>query len=148
MVMAMLVIVMSGTVPTWGVLTLPYLIGLMMLAAFGLGVWLTALAIQYRDVKHALPFVVQLLMYTAPVVYPTSMIPERYVLPGGWVLFPQWIYALNPMVGVIEGFRSALLGTRTMPYGWIALGTSTAFIVTITGILYFRSRERLFADVA
>jgi lipopolysaccharide transport system permease protein len=120
----------------------------MMLSALGLGLWLAALAIQYRDVKHAMTFVVQLLMYIAPVVYPTSMIPKEYTLPNGWVIWPQWIYALNPMVGVIEGFRAALLGTRPMPYGWIAMGTITAAILVATGAVYFRSREKLFADVA
>ena len=73
----------------------------MMLTAAGLGMWMTALAVQYRDVKYGLNFAVQLLMYAAPVVYPASLIPERW----------QLAYALNPMVGVIEGFRAALLGT-------------------------------------
>jgi lipopolysaccharide transport system permease protein len=126
----------------------PYLIGLMTISALGLGLWLTTLAIQYRDVKHAMSFIVQLLMYAAPVVYPTSLIPETLKLPGNVTIYPQWIYALNPMVGVIEGFRSAFLGTRPMPYGWIALGTVTALAMTVSGALYFRNREKLFADVA
>ncbi len=124
--------------PTWGVLLLPGLVALMMLAAAGLGMWLTALAIQYRDVKHAMTFVVQLLMYAAPVVYPASLIPGRY----------QWLYAVNPMVGVIEGFRAALLGTRPMPWDLLAIGAASTCVITITGCLYFRSKERLFADVA
>ena len=94
-----------GVVPTQGLLVLPLLILLMMISAAGLGMWLTALAIQYRDVKHAMTFVVQLLMYACPVVYATSLIPEQY----------QLFYAINPMVGVIEGFRAALLGTRATP---------------------------------
>ncbi len=126
------------TPPTAGVLALPLLVALMMLTAAGLGLWLTALAVQYRDVNYAMNFVVQLLMYAAPVVYPTSLIPERY----------QYLYALNPMVGVIEGFRAALLGTRPMPWAFLALGTVTALAVAITGTLYFRNREKLFADVA
>ena len=93
-------------VPTWGTLLLPLFVGVMVLTASGLGMWLTALAVQYRDVKHAMNFVVQILMYAAPVVYPASLIPTRY----------QLIYALNPMVGVIEGFRAALLGTRAIPW--------------------------------
>ena len=129
LVMAAIVLAIYEVPPTWGVLMLPYLVGLMMLSALGLGLWLTALAIQYRDVKHAMTFVVQLLMYLAPVVYPTSMIPEQFTLSNGWVIWPQWIYALNPMVGVIEGFRAALLGTRPMPFGWIALGTATAAVL-------------------
>jgi lipopolysaccharide transport system permease protein len=125
-------------VPTPGVLLLPLLALLMMLTAAGLGMWLTALAIQYRDVKYAINFVVQLLMYAAPVVYPASLIPERFHL----------LYALNPMVGVIEGFRAALLGTRSMPWDFLAVGTLSALIVAVTGCLYFRRKERLFADVA
>ena len=125
-------------VPTAGILLLPALVLLMMLTAAGLGLWLTALAVQYRDVNYAMSFVVQLLMYAAPVVYPASLIPERY----------QLLYALNPMVGVIEGFRAALLGTRPMPYDFLALGTAVAVAVALTGALYFRRREPLFADVA
>ncbi|AJF06504.1 ABC transporter permease [Geoalkalibacter subterraneus] len=124
--------------PTWGVLALPLLIVVMMLTAAGIGTWLTALAIQYRDIKYAMNFVVQLLMYAAPVVYPASLIPD------GW----RWLYALNPMVGVIEGFRSALLGTNPMPWGYIAIGLIMSLILSVTGALYFRFKEKIFADVA
>ena len=127
-----------GVPPTWGVLALPLLILLMMLTAAGLGMWMTALAVQYRDVKYGLNFAVQLLMYCAPVVYPASLIPDRW----------QLAYALNPMVGVIEGFRGALLGTRDMPWDLLAVGAASALVIAVTGCLYFRSKERLFADVA
>lgn len=127
-----------GVAPNWNALALPLLILLMVVSAAGLGAWLTALAIQYRDVKHAMTFVVQLLMYAAPVVYPTSLIPDQY----------QYLYALNPMVGVIEGFRAALLGTRAMPWDFIAIGTASSLLIAFTGLVYFRNRERLFADVA
>lgn len=133
--------------PSLRLLALPLLILLMMLTAAGLGAWLTALAIQYRDVQHAMHFVVQLLMYSAPVVYPTSLIPEQYVLFGR-VINPQLVYAINPMVGVIEGFRAALLGTRPMPWDFVAIGSCSALLVALTGVLYFRRREHLFADVA
>jgi lipopolysaccharide transport system permease protein len=139
---AMLILVglmaVFGITPTWSVLLLPALVTLMMFAAAGLGLWLTALAIQYRDVKHAMTFVVQLLMYVAPVVYPASLIPRHY----------QWLYAINPMVGVIEGFRAALLGTRSMPWDLLAVGTFSATAIAISGCLYFRCKERIFADVA
>ena len=93
--MCVLVILMVWfqVTPTWGVLVLPLLILLMVLTATGLGAWLTALAIQYRDVKHAMSFVMQLLMYAAPVVYPTSLVPERW----------QFLYALNPMAEFANG---------------------------------------------
>lgn len=124
--------------PTLWVLALPALVLLMMLAAAGLGMWLTALAIQYRDIKYAMTFVVHLLMYAAPVVYPASLIPEPYRL----------LYALNPMVGVIEGFRSALLDTNPMPWDLIGVGTLAAVALVLSGALYFRRTEFVFADVA
>jgi lipopolysaccharide transport system permease protein len=123
--------------PNAGVLMLPVLIIIMMLTAPGLGMWLTALAVQYRDINYAMNFVVQLLMYAAPVVYPSSSVPEA-IRP---------IYGLFPMAGVIEGFRSALLGTIPMPWDLIGIGAVTAVILFITGIIYFRRMERIFADV-
>ena len=126
-----------GMWPTIWALLLPLLVLLMMLTATGLGMWLTALAIQYRDVNYGLSFAVQLLMYAAPVVYPASSIPQQY----------RWLYGLNPMAGVIEGFRSALLGTNPMPWDLLLPGTIVAIIVSIGGALYFRRMERIFADV-
>jgi lipopolysaccharide transport system permease protein len=123
--------------PTMWALGLPVLVILMMLTAAGLGMWLTALAIKYRDVRYGLTFGVRLLMYAAPVVYPASLIPQQYRL----------LYGLNPMAGVIEGFRAALLGTRPMPWDLIAVGSIAACIIIVSGVLYFRRMERVFADV-
>lgn len=134
---ALVLLAWKGVVPGWGVLLLPYLVLLLMLSAAGLGMWLTALAIQYRDVKHAMTFAVQLLMYVAPVVYPASAVPKEWRL----------VYAANPLVGVIEGFRAALTA-QPMPWAYIGIGTLTAVLTAISGAMYFRSRERLFADVA
>ena len=125
------------TIPTIWVLTLPLLIMLMMLTAAGLGMWLTALAIQYRDIKYGMNFAMRLLMYAAPVVYPASLIPQKYRL----------LYGLNPMAGVIEGFRAALLGSRPMPWDLITVGSIMAIVFAFTGALYFRRMERIFADV-
>ncbi len=100
--------------------------------------WLLALAIQYRDVKHAIQFISQLLMYAAPVVWPVSLIPEQYRLLCG----------LYPMAGVIEGFRSSLIGTNPMPWDLILMGALSAFLIAFSGALYFRRLERIFADVA
>jgi lipopolysaccharide transport system permease protein len=124
--------------PTLNVLFLPFLLVLMVLTASGIGMWLSALAIQYRDIKHAIQFVVQLLMYAAPVVWPTSLIPEKYRL----------LYGLYPMAGVIEGFRSSLIGTNPMPWDLIIVGTISALLIFISGALNFRRMERVFADVA
>ena len=126
------------TMPTAWALTLPLLVLLMMLTAAGLGMWLTALAIQYRDIKYAMTFVVQLMMYASPVAYPVSLVPERY----------QLLYALNPMVGVIEGFRSVLLNTNPVPWDLLAVGVIASAFVAISGLFYFRRMERVFADVA
>ena len=125
------------TIPTIWALTLPLLIMLMMLTAAGLGMWLTALAIQYRDIKYGMNFAMRLLMYAAPVVYPASLIPQKYRL----------LYGLNPMAGVIEGFRAALLGSRPMPWDLITVGSIMAIVFAVTGALYFRRMERIFADV-
>ncbi len=138
MTMLSVLMVWYGMVPTVGILMLPFLILLMMLTAAGMGLWLAALAIQYRDVKYAMNFVVQLLMYVAPVVYPASLIPKQY----------QLLYAINPMVGVIEGFRSALLGTRDMPWDLLATGSISTLLIAVSGMFYFRRKERIFADVA
>ena len=124
--------------PTAWTLMLPLLVLVMMLFAAGLGMWLTALAVQYRDIRFALPFVLQLMMYASPVVYPASLIPSRYRL----------LYGLNPMAGVIEGFRSALLGTNPMPWGMIAVGAGVAVLIAVSGAFFFRRRERVFVDVA
>jgi lipopolysaccharide transport system permease protein len=103
-----------------------------------MGMWLTALSIKYRDVQYAMTFSVTLLMYAAPVVYPASAVPQQFLL----------LYSLFPMAGVIEGFRSALLGTVSMPWEMIAVGSLSALVLFVTGALYFRSMEKTFADVA
>jgi lipopolysaccharide transport system permease protein len=124
--------------PTLSILYLPFLVLLMVLATSGMGLWLSALGIYYRDVRYAARFLSQLLMYLAPVVYPISLIPGKY----------RYIAALNPMVGVIEGFRSALLGKNPMPWDLIGVGTLCAFMILISGMFLFRRMERIFADVA
>jgi lipopolysaccharide transport system permease protein len=126
-----------GITPTRWILATPFLILLLMLTATGLGMWLTSLAAQYRDIQYAIGSVVQMLMYAAPVVYPTSKIPQQF----------RMIYACNPMVGVIEGFRAAFLGTIPMPWDLIAVGSLTATLIAGTGIVYFKRTERFFADV-
>lgn len=127
-----------GIIPTIGSFLIPLFVLLMMLTASGLGMWLTALAIQYRDIRYGLNFFVRLLMYASPVIYATSTIPEKYHL----------FYALNPMVGVIEGFRAVLLSTREIPWEFLGVGTLSAVFFFITGALYFRKMENKFADVA
>lgn len=123
---------------SWEVIFLPVFIIILLLFSIGLGMILSAMAVQYRDIKHAMTFLTQILMYLAPVVYPASNVPQNI----------QWIYALNPMVGVIEGFRSVLLHTGHVPWNWVLTGGLISLLFFLAGILYFRKMERVFADVA
>lgn len=134
--------VFYSIIPPWNVLWLPILILLMVLTSSGIGMWLSALAIQYRDIKHATQFISQLLMYAAPVVWPVSLIAEKF---GDTA---KLIYGLYPMAGVIEGFRSAVLGHNPMPWDLIGMGTISSLILFVTGALYFKRKEQIFADVA
>ena len=127
-----------GIRPVTAAWFLPVLILLMMFNAAGLGMWLTSLAIQYRDVKYGMNFGIQLLMYAAPVVYPTSNVPDRFRL----------LYAVNPMVGVIEGFRASLLSTTAMPWDLITISALSSLVILLTGLFYFQRMEQFFADVA
>lgn len=128
--------------PTANIVFIPLLILMMMLTAAGSGLWFSALAVQYRDIKHAMPFLTQLLMYAAPVVWPGSLITEQFGTIG------RIVFSLYPMVGVIEGFRAALLNTGPMPWDMILIGTLSATIIFIFGLFYFRRMEAYFADVA
>ncbi len=122
--------------PTWNLLLFPVFVVIMMSIAAGTGMWLSAMAIRFRDIRHAIGFVVRMLMFSAPIVYSASSISETY----------RFFYSLNPIVGVIEGFRSCLLGTP-MPWSFIWPGIVTAVILFISGTLYFRRMERVFVDV-
>ncbi len=116
----------------------PLLFVLMMVAAAGVGCWLAALNVRFRDVKHLTPLLVQLWMYASPVAYPLSVVPERW----------RAVYALNPMVGVVEGFRTVLLGTGTLTPGLLAASAAVSVLLLVTGAAYFRATEDRFADFA
>lgn len=126
-----------GISPTVGLLLLPLFLLIAMIAALGGGLWLTALNVKYRDVKFVVPFVIQFMMYASPVAYSTSIIPERW----------QWVYSLNPMVGVIEGFRWALLGRAVPNLSMLYLPMGIIFILLVSGLYYFKSMEKTFADI-
>ena len=123
--------------PTAMTVFVPFLVVLMMFTAGGVGMILAALNAKYRDIRYTIPFLVQLWMFASPVVYPASMVPEKYRL----------IYALNPMTGVIEGFRSVLLGTVTFPTQMILVSTTVSVALFTIGMFYFRQVERHFADI-
>lgn len=137
-VLLVLMMVYFNIWPTINIIYLPLLILLMIMTASGVGMWLSALAIQFRDVKFAITFLVQLLMFAAPVVWSGNMIPNKYRL----------IYGLYPMAGVIEGFRASLLGKSEMPWDYILVGSISSLVILTTGALYFRKMEKVFADVA
>lgn len=123
--------------PTLGIFLLPFFIGIALLAALGAGFWFTALNVKYRDIKFVVPFIVQFWMYASPVAYSTSIIPERWRL----------LYGLNPMVGVIEGFRWALLGKEPPKIEMILIPLIIIMCVFVSGLYYFKKMERTFADI-
>jgi lipopolysaccharide transport system permease protein len=125
-------------VPTWKVLALPIFILIAFAAAMGAGLWLAALNVEYRDFRYIVPFIVQFGLYISPVGFSSSIVPQQWRL----------LYSLNPMVGVIDGFRWAILGNESIIY-WpgFALSIGLMGLILITGIWYFRKVERTFADV-
>ena len=123
--------------PTAAVWTLPLFMLLAIITALGVGLWLSAMNVLYRDVGHVLPFLTQFWMFLTPVIYPSSRIPQKW----------QLLYALNPMTGVVEGFRWALLGLDTAPTALIAVSASIAVLIFTSGLFYFRRMERTFADM-
>jgi len=129
----------SGTQisPTIAVLTLPFFILLALITALGVGLWLSALNVIYRDINYIIPFLTQFWLFVTPIAYPSSLVPEQW----------RWLYALNPMTGVVEGFRWALLGVETAPGPMLAVSTTISILVLISGLFYFRRMERTFADM-
>ncbi len=140
-IILIIMMVFYSIVPNANLLFLPLLILLMILTSMGIGMWLSSMAIQYRDVKFAITFITTFLMYAAPVVFPASIIAEKF---GNTYYL---LYGLYPMAGVIEGFRASLLGFRPMPWDLIGMGYISALILFFSGMYYFKRTERIFADV-
>ena len=136
LVLLFAILVYYQIAPTWNLLFLPVLMIFMMIVPAGFGLWLSALAIRFRDVRFAMTYVLKMLIYSAPIVYSASSIPDEYRL----------LYSLNPIVGVIEGYRACLLGTD-MPWGYILPGLITSLLLFISGAIYFKRMERVFSDV-
>jgi lipopolysaccharide transport system permease protein len=136
LLIVLVVLVYYQVPPTMNLLFLPVFVLTMIIVPAGIGMWLSALAIRFRDVKFAMQFFIRMLMYTAPVVYSASSVPENY----------RFLYSLNPLVSVVEGFRSCLLG---MPMQWAFLfpGIAVAIFIFVSGALYFKHMERIFVDV-
>lgn len=135
-VILVLLMIYYGVGITWSILMFPVMVVLTTLLALGTGMWLSALNVKYRDVRFALPFMVQLWMYLSPVIYPTSFLPAKL----------RSLLLLNPMTGIIEGYRSALFGR---PFNWIALAISAVitFVLLIYASYSFRRMEKSFADI-
>lgn len=126
-----------GIVPGIAVLTLPLFLLLAFMTALGISLWLSALNVKYRDIRYTIPFLTQFWLFATPVAYPSSIIPEQWRL----------LYGLNPMAGVVEGFRWALLGTEQAPGGMILVSAAVVIVLFVGGLFYFRRMEREFADV-
>lgn len=137
MTITFILLLVYGLTPTIWILFLPVLILIMFLTAAGLGLWLSALAIQYRDVPYGVQFLASILMWVAPIIWSTNQLPAEYRI----------YYGLYPMAGVIEGFRSALYGMNPMPWDLIGMGSISAIFLFITGAYFFKRKERFFADV-
>jgi len=127
-----------GLAPTTNVIWLPFLMVLSFSASLGVSLWLSAMNVQFRDVQYIIPFLTQFWLFATPVAYPSSLLSEPW----------RTLYGINPMVGVVEGFRWALLGTRTAPGPIIIVSSLVALLLLVSGALYFRRMEKTFADVA
>lgn len=125
-----------GIAPTVNVVWLPFLLVFGIATALGVGLWLSALNVQFRDVRYVIPFLTQFWLFATPIAYPSSLLPEPW----------RMVYGLNPMVGVVEGFRWALLGTHAVPSLTVAISAVMSFTLLISGIFYFKRMEKTFAD--
>ncbi len=126
-----------GIVPTWNVLWLPLFMLLAFATSLGTGLWLSAMNVQFRDIRYTLPFIAQFWLFATPIAYPSSLMSEPW----------RTIYGINPMAGVVEGFRWALLGTQTAPGPMVAVSAVAALVLLLSGAFYFRRMEKVFADV-
>lgn len=135
--MLILLMIWYGVSPSANMLWLPLFLLLALATALGVGLWLSAMNVQYRDVKYVVPFLIQFWLFATPVAYPSSLLDEKW----------RALYALNPMVGVVEGFRWSLLNTNTRPDRIALISAVAAAVILVTGAFYFRRMERTFADV-
>jgi len=126
-----------GIHPTLNVIWLPFLLLLTVITSLGVSLWLSALNVHFRDVRHVLPFLTQFWLFATPIAYPSSLLSEQW----------RTLYSINPMVGVVEGFRWALLGVETAPGPMLIVSSLVALALLVGGVFYFRRLEKTFADV-
>jgi lipopolysaccharide transport system permease protein len=135
-ILFLIMMVIYGIIPSTEIIFMPIALILAIITALGVGIWLSALHVRYRDVQYLVPFLVQIWMYATPIIYPLSAIPVEW----------RWVYSLNPMVGVVQYFRRILLGDPSFGgINWISV--IIACLILVSGLFYFRSIERTFADV-
>jgi lipopolysaccharide transport system permease protein len=135
-ILLLIVAVYYRVMPTWRIILLPFFVVYMSMIALGPGLLLSTFSVRYRDVQHAMPFVIRMMMFAAPIVYPMTAIPEKY----------KMLYAMNPIVGAIDGFRACALGYN-LDWTLIWPGMITALLLLVIGALYFKKMEQIFADV-
>lgn len=126
-----------GVTPTWGIIAMPFFLLLALMVALSVSLWLAPLNVRFRDVGYAIPFLIQIWMYASPIVYPVSLVPEQWRL----------LYGLNPMAGVIEGFRWALLGSKSPNLLLVGVSILLTSFLILAGVIFFKRMERTFADV-
>lgn len=136
-VILVVMMIYYGIVPTWAIVTLPAFILLAIMTALGVGLWLSALNVQYRDVRYTIGFLIQFWLFATPVAYSSSIVPEKW----------RPLYGLNPMAGVVEGFRWALLGKSEPPGALLGVSVAVVIMILVGGLYYFRRMEQQFADV-
>jgi len=137
-VVLIILMLIYGIVPTANVIFLPFFLLLAFITSFGVGLWLSAMNVQFRDVRYIVPFLIQFWLFATPIVYPSSLIDNPTI---------RTLYGINPMTGVVEGFRWALLGVDTAPGPILIVSTAVAILLMVSGLYYFRRMEKTFADV-
>src|SRR4029079_3494798 len=122
----------------WHLLLWPALVVLLMLLSLSMGAFFAALNVKYRDMRYVIPFLIQLLMFATPIIYPASMVPERF----------QWLLALNPLSGLIEAFRYVVVPSHVLDWNLLMLSVAITGVLFVTSVAYFKSAEKVFADLA
>lgn len=132
-----LMMIWYGVTPNPTILFLPFSVLFSYMAAIGVGMWLSALNVKYRDIRYVVPFLIQLWLFATPVIYPNTLVPEKY----------RWLISLNPMSGVIDAHRACILGHKSIDWYSLGISLATTIVLLITGIFYFRRMEEDFADI-
>jgi len=139
-IILVLMMIYYGITPGFSIIFIPIVLFLTFITATGFGLWFSSLNVKYRDVRHALPFFISLLLFATPVIYPLTFVPEKY----------RWLLSLNPMSGIIEiidAHRACILGNKTIDLNTLSISVSISLIIFISGLFYFRRTERFFADI-